>query len=723
MSEFQAIEATQNRLDQTVWAAELLAQRYEDVFIQLWDDLRSNENELGLLRNFPFETLTFGTPHLQTQHEYGIQELVLGRAPQEFSRDQSLILFSRLKSEGYRLEQTDWRQSQFEPGPPPKSVFYFSAHLRNTNRDERVAIRGNLRVDWGEAVGPLQKPMPQRINATDVHLLLRQDEPAFDLVLSAIIEPKRGNTFIDPLILYDLDGDGLSEIILGCRNLVLRNHGKGEFQRDMLCPRLQSLINTCLVADLDGDGLADFLAADNAGLLLFKGESGGRFEGAGLRVWSSKEPLPNPLVMTVGDIDRDGDLDIWLAQYKLPYVAGQMPTPYYDANDGFPSFLLVNDRHGNFRDGTEEAGLAKKRFRRTYSSSFVDLDDDGDLDLVVVSDFAGADVYYNDGHGHFTDVTHRLLDETHAFGMAHTFGDYDGDGKLDFFMIGMNSFVAQRLDALKLGPPGFPAHQTFRPKMGHGNRLYFSRGDRFIETPLSDQVARSGWSWGATSFDFDNDGDLDIYIVNGHKSRQSARDYETQFWRHDIYAATSELNPAMDLYFQATAQKLYGAGQSYGGYEENRLFMNESGTAFLEIAYLMDASSERDCRNVVSDDLDGDGKLDLVMTTFEEWPAKRQSLNILRNGWRPVGNWIGIRLRENAGANPVGAKIAVETSAGRQIRQLVTGDSYRSQHSNTTHFGLGKETSVKTVEVRWLNGQTTRIVNPAINQYHDLQPN
>jgi len=566
-------------------------------------------------------------------------------------------------------------------------------------------------------------PRARLIDATDITLLVRSGAPAFQAALAATIEPADGTIFIDPLILYDLDGDGLSDIVLGCKNLVFRNRGHGQFQKETLCPQNHILISTCMIADFDGDGRADFLAADHDGLLLFNGDNQGRFTQQGRRVWTGGEPLPNPFVMTAGDIDGDGALDIWLAQYKLPYVGGQMPTPYYDANDGFPSFLLVNDGHGKFHDATAAAGLAPKRFRRTYSNSFVDLDDDGDLDLVVVSDFAGVDVYYNDGHGRFTDVTDKVLDQTRAFGMAHSFGDYDGDGRLDFVMIGMNSFVARRLSHSGLGPAGFRENQAMRPAMGYGNRMYLSRGDRFEQTPMGDQVARSGWSWGVTSFDFDNDGDLDLYIANGHKSRQSAKDYETQFWLHDIYDASSRLDSVLDLYFRSTARKLYGAGQSYGGYEKNRLFLNETNRSFLEIGYLMGVSAEEDCRNVVSDDLDGDGKLDLLVTTFEEWPAKRQGLHVLQNRCSQGGNWIGVRLRETgAGCSPIGAKIALDTTAGHQIRRVVTGDSYRSQHANTLHFGLGARTNVQSIEVRWLNGRTKTISNPTINRYHELNP-
>ena len=76
-----------------------------------------------------------------------------------------------------------------------------------------------------------------------------------------------------------------------------------------------------------------------------------------------------------------------------------MPVPHYDANDGVPAFLLLNDGHGFFTDVTGASGLEKKRWRRLFSASFADLDGDGRLDLVTASDFAGVDVYRNEGAG------------------------------------------------------------------------------------------------------------------------------------------------------------------------------------------------------------------------------------------------------------------------------------------------------------------------------------
>lgn len=764
-AQLQALEAQRQQLDRTVWAKELLAQMHEAVFLKLWDELRSREDEFAVLEKFDFEALELGTPKDSETLEHGITRIVFAAPRHRLERSTWRQRLAAFKQEGYRLQQSDWRHARFESGTNgvAHSVVAMTVHAIHPERQQRFVLRGNLHVRWRENAdlkgqfsreteppltpslsrageegarragkgesGPFtgrarvyleRAPVPELIDASELELLSQTGPPAFQRTLSQEVAPRANPVFIDPLILYDLDGDGLSEIILACRNTVYWNRGQGVFQTGRLCAHPQT-INTGVIADFSGDGAADFLAADAAGLLLFRGNNHGRFAEPARRIKFTDAPLPNPFVLTAGDIDGDGDLDVWLAQYKLPYVAGQMPTPYYDANDGFPSFLLLNDGSGQFRDHTEAAGLAVKRFRRTYSSSFVDLDDDGDLDLVVVSDFAGVDLHYNDGRGHFTDRTSSVVDEPHGFGMAHSVGDFDADGTLDLLMVGMNSYVAGRLEGMRLGPAQVGVDLAMRPKMAQGNRLYFSRDGRFKQTSASLQVSQSGWSWGATSFDFDNDGDLDIYIANGHKSRASVKDYESQFWRHDLYVGTSRHDPVADAYFKSVGTKLYGDGQSYGGYEKNRFFVNRSGENFVEVGHLLGLALETDCRNLVSDDLDGDGRMDLLVTTFAEWPQSRQGLHLFRNQTGASGNWIGVRLRESGpGFSPMGAKITLFAPGGRQMRHVVTGDSYRSQHAPTAHFGLGGQTRVEQVEIRWPNGLIRRLVKPAINRYHEV---
>jgi len=456
------------------------------------------------------------------------------------------------------------------------------------------------------------------IAANGVTVRQRHGEPAFREIMTEEISPPEGSYFIDPLIVYDLDGDGTPEIILASKNLVFRRQADGRYDQQPLCQVSPGLIFTGLIADFDGDGFADFLCAKFEGLYLFKGSPHRTFDEPGRLVWAANPHLKYGQVLTCCDIDGDGDLDVWIGQYKVPYDRGQMPTPYYDANDGYPSHLLVNDGQGNFTDATANCGLGQKRSRRAYSGSFIDLHNRQHLDLVVASDFAGLDIYTNDGHGHFTDTT-SSLPERHGFGMCQLSADFNGDGLPDLLMIGMDVPVADRLQHFGRARPGFESYLAMMGAMTYGNRLFVAQpSGAFLHTPLNDAIARTGWSWGASALYFDNDGYPDLYVANGHESKQTVRDYETEFWLHDIYVANSQENLLAFAYFQNKVAETRGRqGLSYGGYERNRLFLNQGGASFVEICHLMGVALPADSRNVVGDDLDGDVRTDLLVTTFE----------------------------------------------------------------------------------------------------------
>jgi hypothetical protein len=727
----QAIQEERHTLDETVWSDEVLAQEYEQAIVHYWDQmLQPKVNKFPVLASFPFETITLGGVISTDTLDWDIARTHYGGEGKTLDRAGWQDLLRKAEDEGYHVHEIEFHQANFSKGDDgaAKSTFNILLHVTKADTKRRWIVKGALNIDWSDKKDERGLHVARSLNATDLHIMEREGPFAF-----ADARPIETMNNLALVLAYDLNRDGLSDIALPIQNIVFWNQGNGEFEKDALVtphgilPPRENV--AAIIADFTNDGYADLMCTGMYGninattVVLFRGDAEGRFGSKGQVVNESLPPLLNPLCITAGDIDGDGDLDVWLGQYKTPYEGGQMPTPFYDANDGNPSFLLVNEGEGRFTDGTVAAGLADKRQRRTYSASFTDLDDDNDLDLLVVNDFAGVDVYHNDGSGLFSDVTADSVDDASNFGMAHTFGDYNADGELDFFVTGMASTTMRRLNHMGLGREEFPEYNEMRTRMGYGNRMYLAKGqDEFQQPTFKDSVARSGWSWGVTSLDFDNDGDLDIYLANGHLSDKTTKDYCTQFWCHDIYTDASVESTALNDFFLGRTTTNSFSDMSWDGYQKNHLFMNDNGKDFVNVAFLMNAALGFDARCVLTDDLNADGRPDLIVTSAHNTAntsKARSSLYFLENTWQDNHNWIGVRLQEDPGKpSPVGAKITVRYGSKKAVGRIVTGDSYRSQHANTKHFGLGAMGAVDAIEVTWPNGASTTIEKPAINQYH-----
>jgi hypothetical protein len=721
---------SRQKLDETVWEDEIVAQRYEQVFVRLWDRLRESKDKLAVLASLPLESLSYGKPGTREVFDLSIERRRYeDQETERLNRQEFQAELRRLKGEGYTIEQTEWHHSQFvrgKTGESPRSVVSTALHAvrRAAKTEHRMIIRANLHIVWEAESSGAAEPAIKTIAAKNVRVFRRTGPPAFQERFK--IAGGRG-TFLSahPILVYDLDGDGRSEIILPRWNQVYWNHGRGQFGSAKLTAKPQQLWEAAILADFTGDGLPDLVSVSKKGNIpvLYSGGTREGFESEAARCAEVAFELPS--AMTAGDIDGDGDLDLFATQYKRSYVDGQMPTPYYDANDGFPSYLLVNDGSGRFSDATIEAGLGGKRFRRCYSSSFVDLDEDGDLDLMVVSDFAGIDLYENQtepgGRIQFSEATGNWVGGRHLFGMAHTFGDYNLDGELDFYAIGMSSTTARRLDSMKLTRNDRPEVAKMRAAMGYGNRMYLKRGNRFEAPDFAPSVARTGWSWGTTSFDFDNDGDSDIYVANGNWSGKSSQDYCTRYWCHDVYTGTSLENSGVKSLLYDSLVPLNSGDISWNGYEKNTLLLNDGGKDFVNVAYLLGVSFEYDSRAVISDDLDGDGRPDLLVARYKYVGkgAFEMTLHVYGNTLRTKNHWIGVKLREEGGGvSPIGAKVLVRSSRGVQTARIVTGDSFLSQHANAVHFGLGEVDKVASIEIVWPNGKKRTIPAPAVDRYH-----
>lgn len=720
------VEAREQQADRTVWAKEILAENCGRTLEALWDDVNASSNKLERLAAFPFKEIILPDWDSVRHLPHGI-EAREGRGPgPTCSAAQWRERLEQFIRAGWQLDNLEFRQNRFDTnarGQPRQSHFYFAARLTQPAASQRAIVQGDLVVDWAPNASSKEPPGIGLLDASHLEAKSRVGAPFFNRILSETISPRDKTGIIDPLIVYDLDGDGLPEIILAARNLVYHRQGSaGPYVAGNLCRFPIDFLSIALVADFDGDGLADLLCANGRGLFLFKGSSQGTFDEPARLVWAAAPPLKNAMVMTCGDIEQNGRLDVFLGQYRVPTLGQILRPHYYDANDGFPCFLLRNDGHGNFADITGSAGLAAKRWRRIYSAAFVDLDGDGRLDLSVVSDFAGLDLYRNLGQGRFADVTSRWVAEPHAFGMAQAFADFNADGCLDLLLIGMPSPTVDRLEHLGLYR-GYSAEDNVRrPAMVYGNRLLIAQTNGgFAQTGLSDSIARSGWSWGCSAFDFDNDGFPDVYIANGLESRQSVKEYEPEFWLHNLFFDESVDDVSATHYLIGKVNETRGRGWSYGGYEKNRLFLNRNGESFFDIGHLAGVALEQDCRNAVSADLDGDGKMDLVVTSFEVWPQVKQTLQAFENRCPDGGHWIGFRFRERAGGrSAIGVKIRLRYAGRVAVRQVVTGDSHRSEHPPTSHFGLGAVSQVDSAEVIWSDGQTMLLPHPAADQYHEV---
>ena len=731
----KALESERARLDATVYKQEELAQKHEEVVVGFWDAFRPAKDKWAVVEKLFLGPVKLGKVKEEKSHDWGIREVVYFGDGVELDKEGWRKWIGELKAKGVKLMETEWHQQEFkEEGGVFISIFGFLVHAEGEG-GKRWVVKGKAKMTWSKEKDARGQAQLAHLAVSDLYVLERSGGVAFEHLFT--IDPGKENPNPDkrfvregqkqvvdmPLLVYDLDRDGLSEIVVAGGNLVYRNKGGGKFVSEPFLKDNLFVCSTAVLGDFNGDGMVDFFGVPYGGQPTFiAGETGGRFSSGSVVSSLASGAMANAASCTTGDVDGDGDLDIFVSQYKNPYLGGQMPTPYYDANDGFPSFLLLNDGKGHFVDGTENAGLSAKRNRRTYSSSFVDLDGDGDLDLVVVSDFSGMDVYFNDGRGKFEDRTAMLGGDRHSFGMSHAIADFDGDGRLDVYMTGMGSTTARRLEKMGVGKAGGEAMTAKRMPMGYGNRLFLGGEKGALKQAVyNDGVSRSGWSWGSTAWDFDNDGDRDIFVANGHMSRKSAKDYCTTYWRHDIYAGNSKHNPVMEVLF-AESQKGF-VDVSWNPFEHKVLFMNEGSGKYLNVAYLLGMGFEYDGRCVVSEDLDGDGKTDMLVSELR-WDSatgdKHPFVHVYRNRFESGNNWVGVRLEERGGGVQAhGARVVVKRAGGvEEVSAMVSGDSFASQHSFGRVFGLGKAAGVESIEVRWGGGKVSRLEKPAMNQHH-----
>ena len=427
----------------------------------------------------------------------------------------------------------------------------------------------------------------------------------------------------------------------------------------------------CVFADYDGDGHVDLYVTNYGANVLYRNNGDGTFRdvtetaGVGCELWSTGAAF--------ADVDGDTDLDLYVCNYVTYDLVKleQMQEESLQSGKPVPSALnphvfepqdnvfYQNNGDGTFTDVTAKLGIAAPG-GRSMQCLFSDFDNDNDLDLYVANDTSVNYVYHNAGDGTFTDVSDESWAADFRGSMGLTAGDYDGDADIDLFMshwIDEENTLYRNL--LKENPS--------------------SKNIRFVDESYSAMLAEVSIKqigWGTALFDYDNDGDLDIFVTNG--------------------STFQELKNPEVLIPQADA-----------------LYRNNGDGTFTDVSEAVGIAAlpARVGRGATFGDYDNDGDVDIFIVNNYA-PA-----TLLRNEGGNRNNWLHVELVGTGGnRNAIGAKIQLKTADRTQIREIYAGDSYMSSNSFVVEFGVGIATQIETLQVTWLNGGTQARHNIPANQ-------
>ena len=263
----------------------------------------------------------------------------------------------------------------------------------------------------------------------------------------------------------DIDGDGFDDLYVcqpgGLPNRLYRNRGDGTFEDITEASGVGVIENTAcaLFVDVDNDGRQDLIVVRATGPMLFLNEGGGKFRQKADAFQFATPPQGTFTGAAVADYDRDGWLDIYFCLYVYYQGTDQYkyPSPYYDAENGPPNFMMRNNRDGTFRDVTAETGLNQNNTRYSFCCGWNDFNRDGWPDLYVVNDFGRKNLYRNNGNGTFTDIAAQAGVEDVGAGMSVCWFDYDNDGAEDLYVADMWTAAGERISMQDIFKKDAPA--------------------------------------------------------------------------------------------------------------------------------------------------------------------------------------------------------------------------------------------------------------------------
>jgi enediyne biosynthesis protein E4 len=377
-----------------------------------------------------------------------------------------------------------------------------------------------------------------------------------------------------------------------------------------------------------------------------------------------------------GDYDNDGDLDLFVTNY-VDFHLKDLPefgkgkfcqyrgVPVQCGPRGLPGAgdsLFRNNGDGTFTDVSKSAGVSDPDGRFGMSALWSDLDSDGWLDLYVANDSGPNFLYKNNRDGTFKEI--GLLsgsavseDGSEQGSMGLAFGDYNHDGLLDIFVTNFSDEY---------------------------NTLYRQeKGMSFMDVAFASKLAQISFpyvGWATDFLDFDNDGWIDLMVMNGH-----------------VYPQVDKISVGTSY-----AQRIF-------------LFHNDKNGTFSEVAANSGDAlmTRRASRGAAFGDIDNDGDIDVVINNLDGTAV------VLRNEGGNQNNWISIKaIGSKKNRDALGAQIKVTAADLVQVKEIYSGGSYISQNDTKLHYGLGKKTKVDSIEVRWPGaGKVETVRDVPVNQF------
>lgn len=369
------------------------------------------------------------------------------------------------------------------------------------------------------------------------------------------------------------------------------------------------------------------------------------------------------------DYDRDGDLDVFVAGYvkldlnNLPVFGSSQTCSFKGIRvqcgpRGLPGegdFFYRNRGDGTFEEISQKIGVADGKKYYGLGVIWGDYNDDGWLDIYVANDGTPNYLYKNNGDGTFTDVGFETGTSYSGAGieqgsMGVAFGDYDGDGKIDLFVTNFDN-----------------EHNTLYRNLG-------AKG--FLDVSFETKIAAPSVpfvGWGTGFFDFDNDGWLDIFVLNGH-----------------VYPQIEFAQSKTQLGFRQHFLLHRNLG--------NGTFSDETESSGLRNLTLLSR------RGAAFGDLNNDGKIDVVVTNLGAVPT------VLLNTTANENQSVSLKLtQKGVNRDAIGAHVVLKTNKRTMMQSVEAGASYLSQNDFRLHFGFTKNELIESVEIRWSDGKTETI--------------